>query len=32
LPTGGVVGQSAAMNAGLTPLMFMVKQPCNIAE
>jgi len=26
------VDQSAAMNAWLTPLMFMVKQPCSIAE
>jgi hypothetical protein len=27
VPAGGVVSQRAAMNAGLTPLMFIVKQP-----
>jgi hypothetical protein len=29
---GLVVGHSAAMKALLTPLMFIVKTPCSIAE
>jgi hypothetical protein len=37
LPAGPVAGgcgvvQRAAMNASLTPLMFIVKQPCSMAE
>ncbi len=32
LPAGVVIVQRAAINAGLTPLMFIVKQPCSMAE
>jgi hypothetical protein len=32
LPAGVVINQRAAMNAGLTPLTFIVKQPCSMAE
>lgn len=32
LPAGVVAGQMAAMNAWLTPLIFIVKHPCSIAE